>query len=333
MAIKSSLCLLALALLPAGFAACSLATSGIGVAAASSGMGGGASSSEDCKDSVPCLDVPEGWTLVRAKAGVDPSQPPGTCANGATGTLYFRDPAGAPTCGTCTCDPPAGTKCTAPELTCHFDSNDCSGKTSFVLRPDQEGCLDLNSSTVPPIDVPGGLHIEGSCVITDRGKPPEDVCGAPGGQIIPSPKWTEAIRACAIGSGCPDGEPCAPEDPGTDGDLCITRQGNDPCPSGWQTSEIAAFAGGDDTRSCSGCSCSVPSCSGGKHVVFDLFNCVNFNPSVSVDTAACKATLGLFDDDTASVNTIFDTPDAAVCSVSIPLGAVTPTGPQQICCR
>jgi len=333
---------LALALAATG---CGFHTSGVHTDG--SGGSGGGSGVEDCFNDqdddgdgrIDCADkscapvavcdaVPDGWTVIRAGQSADPSAPPGTCADGATARrIYFTQPMGAPSCSPCDCAfDAAAAQCSAPLLQCFYSNTSCAGAADLAMQPSAGGCTDLGG-------VPGGLTNLSSCLVGAPGNLSSAGCTASGGVAESAPLWGGAVLVCESASstgGCATGKRCVHADGSADGPVCITKDGSDPCPTGWPTS-IDAFTGGDDHRTCSACSCDV-GCAGGGFVVHDHNGCTEYSPPVAV-SGGCVVVQDLFDGYEASVGATAAQAMYNGCPGGVGQGQVDPTGPVRICCK
>jgi hypothetical protein len=298
------------------------------------GAGGGSASSsgggEECPgEQVACEAVPERWTVVLTKSA-DPSQPPGKCADGSVGTLYFMGPAGAPTCSACGCSVDPLATCSAPEISCFFDSNNCSDALDIVRKSTANECFSF--ATGKPSN-----HTLGSCRLTN---PPTVLnagsCTFLGGSTTLPPQWGGAMLGCPTGvaqGGCASGQRCVPKVVEADSSLCILHAGDEPCPASFP--KVAdAFLGGTDTRGCTGCGCTV-GCTGGSYLVHDLANCGTSptDPDALVNTATCVPAANVFDSDIASLTSTVAKAAVTACSGGAPQGQVDGTEPRRICCR
>jgi hypothetical protein len=337
--------------LPLGVATCGLATDGLapdtpdagdppGTGASGGGQGGGSGGAGSGSSSsggeatcsgeqVACEAIPAGWAMILTKSA-DPSQSAGKCADGSTGVLYFTGPAGAPTCSACSCfvDPQA--TCTAPEITCFFDSNNCSDGQDIVRKANDTGCIPFATGKNP-------THTAGSCRLTN---PPTVFnagnCTFLGGSATLPPKWGGALLSCPTGvaqGGCTAGQLCAPKVVEADSSLCILHAGDEPCPASFPK-QTDAFLGGTDTRSCTGCGCTV-GCSGGSYVVHDLDSCgtSTTDPDVVVNSTTCVPAPNVFDSNIASFKPTVANAGVTACSGGQSQGRVDGTEPRRICCR
>ena len=289
----------------------------------SQGSGGG--DNPACGTAPVCEEIPAGWALVATK-DASPNEPPGKCADGSTGTLYFTGPAGPPTCGPCTCTVDPSARCTAPEITCYINDNNCIGPESFKRQSTQNQCIDVNN-------LPTGVHSDGSCRITNPAALSVPGCSSQGGMVLTPDQWSGAKLLCPAGAvqgSCAEGQLCVPNSPGPDGSLCIARPGSDACPPSFPKS-IDAFTGGADSRICA-CHCTL-GCAGGSYVVHDANNCQGLgDPDVNITSTSCTRAANIFDNGQASLQASVAAPVVETCTGDAG-GQVTGTGPERICCK
>jgi hypothetical protein len=268
-----------------------------------------------------CEDVPPSWVAVYVKQ-VDPSDT-SACTGNALRSMYFTEPAGTPTCNTCSCDLPQGALCSGPQLACNY----------------QAGC----NSPFPPFSAftcvnalfgPGSGPSDVSCQVTGGAhKIGGWSCQASGGGMVAAPEWGGAYRACAATTtetGCKGSEGTCVSPGDKDEKLCIVQAGTVTCPSGWTGMTVNAFSGGMDGRSCSACSCS-DSCQGGSYTAYDMNDCMG--SSTPIDPGgACTDIGGAWSDKTGSLEPTPATPHVDQCNQPTPSGEVTGMGPTTICC-
>jgi hypothetical protein len=286
----------------------------------------------DCAPVAACAPVPKDWALVRT-GKADPNGPAGKCADGSTtGTLYFKDPAGAPGCTACDCGPPAQAVCTAPEISCYYGSNNCGGAPDFKVTATSNQCVELSNNVDPAVNIPGGSHTPGSCRLTGPATlQAPGSCLATGGEVMPAPLWASAVLVCpevAEAGGCAGDARCVPT---PEGSICIARDGDHACPKEWSV-KTTAFLSGQDARSCTPCACEV-GCSGGKYIVRDIEMCMDSHDPVTVDSDDCVTAPNIFDYDDTSLNPTVATPMLEACPGGAGEGQVNPQDQQTICCR
>jgi hypothetical protein len=150
-------------------------------------------------------------------------------------------------------------------------------------------------------------------------------------------EWGVDGRACAptvtlAQVDCKSGSVCAPAPAAPYGaQLCIVQAGDVGCPSGPYTNRNTLYAGVDDTRGCSSCTCGTPT--GGSCVA-------SFSAYPSSD-GSCSGQPDIYDAPVkcAGVNDPADlrltiTTSSASCTPSpvSPTGSVSPMGPTTVCC-
>lgn len=337
----------AIALFAAGALAplsCSLSTEGADFARSSGASGSGPRAPEpeicsngvdddldgaiDCADEGDCgaqftceAAGPPGWTgyfrVVRAPFTGAPSDPP-PCADGSAPRALFAGPAGPTECSQCACAWPEA-KCTAPPMDCFDGETDCTNGVDFSVMAATTDCIYVENLQ--------------SCQLTGPAQISKaDVCVAKGGELKASLAWAEEIFVCGGpgGGGCGEGEACVAGGGATS--LCIEREGEDPCPAGWTTTEIQAFAGGDDARGCAPCSCGSSATCGadGHYTIYDGTNCNNSSEIVGglacADVSNKTAISGSIAPKLASVK-------PGKCIGGGATGELTTKGALKICCR
>jgi hypothetical protein len=262
------------------------------------------------------------WTAVSVSV-IDPSAPPGKCADGTSPQTLYTQPMPA-TCTPCQCGAVTGTICSAPQITCSFLKNDCSSVDYTTFVP-LTACTDI-------LNAPSGPNSSGSCKLTGSAQVQSKSCSTSGGQLETGP-WGGLARVCGAPKDgmCASGEVCASSG-GSDGPTCIRRSGQSSCPSGWPN-QILAYADFTDKRQCSSCSCNID-CVGGGYVVHDSPGCMDTAGSpVPVTTNTCTPTPGLFDYASASLEPTAATPMLTGCNGGGANGQVNGKNETTICCK
>lgn len=145
-----------------------------------------------------------------------------------------------------------------------------------------------------------------------------------------TPTWTRTAHVCAPNgkvapsSACKQGEICAPERPASAA-LCIVHAGSVPCPPGWSDSSSTYYAGYDDTRDCTGCSCG----SGGEPCELEklYLGCTQQDGGYPVPSGSCEDLLPGYS------YRLLRTARACTPDGGAPTGALTTTGETTACCR
>lgn len=281
------------------------------------GVGGTATScGSDGAECVPA--VPADWSgpvLLAMGASQLPSCPTAFPTVDPT-ARYANLNAPAATCG-CSCGTPKNPTCTAALL------KEYSGPSNACLAETGSHTVGLNCGPVSFSLSSTSLRASG--VLSSGGCTPTPT------KSVPTANWGLQARVCTganIKTDCSTGEVCAP--PATAGfDLCIQRSGDQTCPTSYPTKQVV-FAGFDETRGCSACTCgsAAGTCTGTVH----LSQQDTCTPSLgSVSLYQCVSV-------TAGVNFARYAPNAALnvaCPPSTvsPTGAATPKTPTTFCCR
>ncbi|MBI4701238.1 MAG: hypothetical protein HY744_08785, partial [Deltaproteobacteria bacterium] len=161
-------------------------------------------------------------------------------------------------CADCACGPPKGVACQVT-TTGFFATGDCSGPKASLTVP-VNVCQGFVTTGMDPASArwESAPAAGGACL-------PQQL----GSHQIPPLVWSGKASTCGeplpTGGGCGPGvcvpRPHAPFGAG----LCIYHDGNQSCPSGPYAQKLVYYAGADDSRQCSGCTCLDPtgtSCQG-----------------------------------------------------------------------
>ena len=157
-------------------------------------------------------------------------------------------------------------------------------------------------------------------------------CTATGTPTASTPTWTTTTRFCATalrGGGCAAGSVCVPAI-ANNPQRCVMAGGSNSCPGGapadrWYTSYTGNFA-------CNPCSCGEPSgasCAGSRIIVGSDRTCDNQTQVLGSGQSYCSPA-GI-----SNPGIVFTgVPTSPTC---VPMnsgsGALTPAGPQTVCCR
>lgn len=298
----------------------------------------------DCQPGFECVEqAPAGWTgPLRVNEMALPAPMPGACADGLAPEMYFAGPAGPAQCSACTCGALMGASCSAPSMMCWTGVNNCMnilGGTDWTPSLQNAAC----NKPVNLLNFQGTL----SCSITMPGTPLQKGSCAPSVSDFPNKEtWQSQVSACKIaeiGGGCGGGQVCIPKapNPTPTESVCIKQDGaSKQCPAGY-TKAVDAFAGGTDTRACSGCACgdSNLDCSG-SYTFYDLDNCAagGSDPPITIDSNQCKSVSVLIENNnpnsTWSVSTDNSVAQASCpASGGQPTGSVNTQGPVTFCCK
>lgn len=263
--------------------------------------------------------VPMGWSgLVTLYNGAGPAP----ACPGAYPTLAFDLNGGlnAPPamCG-CTCGAVSGATCNASYSV--YTNSNC-------------GTL-CNTFTVS------------SCVSTsscNNGNSVRATATASGGSCTPNPTksvpgvtWSSVGRGCGGATptaGCMNGAQCVPTPTGSFSRVCVTKAGDETCPSDYPLKN-SLYSGVSDSRDCSTCTCGSPTnvtCSGGVAGIYDAPSCSGSSTTVPVD-GACHSASGI-----TTISAKFTTapaPSGGSCAPSggNATGQAAGTGRLTVCCR
>ncbi len=283
----------------------------------------------DCMTGFICTDdAPDGWTAVALEQGPGAPPAPVPCDSGALPESLFIGPAGPAECSACSCGSLAGNTCNAPGLSCFVGSNNCGNG-----QQDWTGNFANGNCAKPDI----GFAISLSCRLSSATTVGQPGSCPPSTSDFPNKEsWVGWVEACAIKTntgGCTSGTVCAPKPTGTQS-LCVRRDGQQTCPSGWNS--VEAYTDATDDRSCGACSCMAnPTCTNGTYQVFDSNNCdPNGGNPVTIDNNMCRNVSGQTDFGTWSVK---KNPPAAggACAAQGggAQGSMQPKGPVTFCCK
>lgn len=252
------------------------ATGGASGADGGSGTGGG-SGAEDCTNGadddgdgdIDCADtdcqpghacfpgVPAGWEGPVAVYRGSDSAPDCQQAGGFPTPLYNAKSGldeGTPECPTCECTTPTPT-CTANYI--FYSSSSCGAGSCWGSGL---GCPGTAITATPGQCKPQGFCQPGPTSVLASAITPTGSCTAEstGDKVIPTPTWSEVVRACGGaqlgGQGCGTGM-CLPKPSSPFGPtLCIYAPGDVTCPTAFAEKSLA-HQDFSDTRDCSVCAC------------------------------------------------------------------------------
>lgn len=262
-------------------------------------------------DGPACNPVPEGWEGPVALASAsDPATLPActTPFSGDVTDLFegWHEP--GPASCTCTC-----------ELT---EEPFCFG---WVAHSPELGCVGFSNTT----DVTHGcFDIAFASTFFYAADPGETMCDEHVVAEVPTIAWDQAIRLCDAEpeAGC-DSAACDPP-PGFETAACIHADGDLACPAGAYQERRLLYAGVDDTRGCSGCTCPdrAPTCIGAQLAIYPEPGCVG-EPTTIPPGDPCRDVGG------ASLETVYTPmPEIAPIASTQPSGTATPRGPITLCC-
>jgi hypothetical protein len=313
------------------------ASSSSSSSSSASGAGGGASQ-EDCTNGidddgdslVDCVDpdctalyacVPaapnnfQGFAYLRQTGSPGAKSP---CDGGGAPAVYYQGPA-APKCSTCGCDLAPGTTCAQATLECWSDAG-CL--TSNVQVSFNNGCA------------PVSMALAGACQITELPAPaPNAGCTvAADSQLLNKEQmWNSEVHACTVQAhdgGCDAGMVCAPR-PAADylPSACVYQDGDTAC-GGVFSKKVLVYAGGDDSRSCGGCSCDPKGivCEGGGYMLTSDQSCINKAGAIGQLCTPLGLSKGI------KAQPVAAKLSAQACQGGIAQGSVAPKDPRTFCC-
>jgi hypothetical protein len=310
---------------------------GGGATSASSSGAGAAPGDEDCLNGVDdngdgavdcaddrCVDVTcaapllAGWSgpfVMLRGVSVDASMCEGAWGKPQlSGSITIEEPPAS--CSACLCAPPSQPSCGSSAVFAYTD-NLC-GAVAIAGAGASGVCEAVMSASVASVNVVSNL-IGGTCVATPS--------------ILTTPLTTE--QQAILCGGAPSGAGCFgscwPRPPsGAQAGLCITRNGNHPCPAGYDAERVVIHQGHTDTRACAPCSCAPPP----THcpvtlAIYSDAGCSILATSV-ISTNSCTmaaATFAAFEATPSPPTIVSCLPSAAEA-----VGELTPVNPVSVCC-
>ena len=220
-----------------------------------------------------CVEgVPVEWQgpfyLVTTSAGTEV----GPCPGGDTPVvLHTGPPNGDAGCFDCACGEADG-RCSPAPLLC--GENDCSN-TDIVQAP-LDQCTQFLAETIEcRLDGGDGTY-EGRCAPQQLGE-------------AALPGWKTDLTLCElpVDPRCGAGH-C--ENPALQAQICMRQAGDAVCPAPW-TERTIAYAGVEDTRACTECSCTaaIAGCGPGFYGLYGGNElCLNNDPIVTIDSTSCS---------------------------------------------
>ena len=146
----------------------------------------------------------------------------------------------------------------------------------------------------------------------------------------PEPVFDTSVRACGGAvdhGGCADTEVCLPRPEPPFTDLCVFKEGDNPCPPGYLDKSVH-YAGVNDTRECTACTCDAPTnvqCSSLIHPFSDTLCAVPVNAPFPTDTT-CSGSESHLTYETPTIT------GACAAEPVAPTGTLELTDPYTICC-
>jgi len=283
-----------------------------------------------CQPGYECVpQAPANTELARFAERGFPSDALG-CDDGTSAQSLVSDPGDPATCTSCSCAAAQNVGCAAPILACYRGSSSCGGNVDFASNQDDNDCHDFPGSIFGAID--------DSCLVSVPSSPKGN-CPASGGVASASPAWKTQRDLCRLtreGAGCGNGQVCVPKAVGAfDARICAAQNGEHGCPAEW-TPVAIGYAGTEDDRGCTACTCSSPeglTCTAGDIDIYDDDGCGDFDQTLG---AGCSETSGALDYGSGSYRLnpgLVSGQGTCTAEGGQPQGAVTGTDPVTICCR
>lgn len=245
------------------------------------------------------------------------------------------------TCGSCACDPAAGS-CELPATITAQSQFLCTGvATSFDPPPGWTGaCTSVNA-------IPAGQLCGGSPCAYSIGMAPLTLneSGCTPTVVNPPvspPAWTTKASTCVgeiVGTCTSPGEICAPvlPPPPPGFTICIGTSGDRTCPVEFSEKHVF-YDHFDDSRACSACACSTPtggSCTG-KISIFNDGDCSSQIDIVTITSTAPSFCFSLPPGAalaSKSSGPLTHTPGTCAASGGEAMGTAVPVEPSTFCCR
>jgi hypothetical protein len=292
----------------------------------------------NCTGAFECVpSVPPGWSGPFEVYAAASASPP--CSANFAGPAYDGNGDLIARAAECTCDCGNGTvTCSTPTISFYSQalptgtscttSNHCQDVT-----PPSGACTTIDASAACSTILKGGSFdmVAGSPTITDGG------CAPIATQAVMPTTWGISARACvsALAPGranCPMGSVCAPQPVSPFGSaLCISQTGAAPCPNTAYTVSEIFYAGVDDQRSCSSCTCGSVT---GASCAATVSVSSSTNGTCSTGTIEYEAPASCDPVQLPGDYRVAVTPAYGTCAASTVTGtgAATPTGPTTFCC-
>lgn len=270
----------------------------------------------ECGAGICGVAAPEGWfgptTWARIPgAGALPDCPAEYPEAGPTVLEGYNDP--GPAICECSCEVDLAASCTS--YTYDFGDAQCGAYLEFLQFT--EDCHDFN--------VTAGTYF----YMYQAGNP---YCQASKSEEFPEVQWDASVRSCKLPdlpTPCGDEGVCTPPPPeGFEAGLCIYAQGDLECPAGAYATKYTYYAGAEDSRDCTNCTCgaALATCTGSMHV-FDAGACGGNMVADVPSTGTCVATTG------TSVGLNFTGESSCpVATPPEPMGTVAAMGEFTFCC-
>jgi hypothetical protein len=236
----------------------------------------------------------------------------------------------------------------APPATCGCS---CSGSGPEVCGNAPGGLWDGNGSC--NVACPGAVSVQngGACLPTGCNPATTIVsasfpklaatgltCNGNLAKMVPAVSWSTLARTCAFSlpsqeGGCGASKLCVTAPTSPFGGPCITQSGDLTCPNGYPTKHLQ-YAGANDTRGCTACTCNTTpgTCTGGI-TFYATNNCQMFVGQISLGTN-CSAVSSQPVGSMAANGNFFLFPGGSCAANAVsPNGTATEAMPTTICCK
>lgn len=264
-----------------------------------------------CPATAKCVVAPDGWVLT----SLDPNNRTG-CADGygsPEDVLVTADGLG------CTC------KCTE---TSPGSCVGVAGQTTPFRSYPAAGCG--NNSTQVNLDLFDGGCDNRSVTVQVSNRVPPAVPTQPGCAADAGPTPLKSGQTClARGAACAGGGTCAGALPDA-GHLCFAKDGDEPCPAGFERKYLVGGSVSADTRKCGTCTCTPEmDCNAPVVTLFADAGCTGATLAIPANGSCFPEEAGVY----ASYRYVGKAPG---CQPSVPPlldGGVTITKPRTLCCE
>lgn len=184
----------------------------------------------------PCVATPLGWQPYATASG-------GVCPAGFTGPQAYISAVSAPPAG-CGCSCSGTQVCTATGQLIQYSQPGCSGPATPLGGP-----INITSSCV--LGGYGSVTAANYYAVTGVTSAATPSCGASSFVSSKPPAQKTTKELCSPALSCPNG---ACLDPGQEANLCVSKDGDFPCPTAYPTRTLVAIDS-VDTRGCGPCAC------------------------------------------------------------------------------
>ena len=251
------------------------------------------------------------------------SSPPPDCPPGAAELVLDAgiDPGSEPfACSPCTCgDAALGCK----DLTVNmFGTTDCSDAICHTIQLSKGECHHMGQGNCVKVRGFAALPPASTGTCASAGGAPE----------LTEVTWTTYLRACAPQDGSLGFGDCSPAALGVDYVPCITSPGVVDCPPGPFSLRTIHYAGLDDARDCTPCTCQPPPCKFGYSVIYNDAAGVCSGNAYAGLTGACLNAGEMITNSGLSLSCNLIPPDSCEPAGGEPMGELTQKDPITACC-